>query len=413
MTSRLIAALPALMLASGCAYGEAVKVDEYHWTGVDRVLAIGDLHGDYEQYIKVLQSAGLVNSRGKWTGRDAHLVQTGDIPDRGPSSRAIIDHLADLKKQAAKKGGRVHTLIGNHEAMNTYGDLRYAHPGEFEAFKGRNSEQIREKQWDFQLQRIKQVKPEEFLVMDLEQYRQEWEKQVPLGWVEHRLAWQPAGEYGQWVTANPVAIMVNDTVYLHGGLSPEYCRLSLQELTEQAWQQIRNYDRAITGVIDDENGPLWYRGLAKEDEDSFSAVLDQILERYGASRIVVGHTPTGGVVWPRFDGRVVVNDTGIGAHYGSNDAYLELSENSAWAGYGDHKFVLPPDADGRVEYLREVIGIRPENTALQERLAIMLSPPSADDAAGSAAQGGEAATGETPPAIPDPAGETISPGICQ
>jgi len=375
MSTRLTILSLALMLSCGCAHGEAVKIDDYHWTGVERVVAIGDLHGDYEQYLKVLVSAGLVNSRGKWVGGDAHLVQTGDVPDRGPSSRAIIGHLAGLKKQAKKKGGQVHTLIGNHEAMNSYGDLRYVHPGEFEAFVNRDSKQLRERQLDHQLQYARRNNPEQFLVTSVDEFRLEWEKRIPLGWVEHRMAWSPGGEYGKWVTSNPVAVMVNGTVFLHGGLSPEFCRMSLQDITEQAWQQLKNYDPASKGVIDDENGPLWYRGLAQEDEESFSASLDQILERYGASRIVVGHTTTPGVVWPRFNGKVVVNDTGIAAHYGSNDAYLELSGDKARAGYGDHKLELPVSTDGRVAYLREVLALRPDNQALQNRLAKLLVPP--------------------------------------
>ncbi len=38
------------------------------WNGVDRVVAVGDIHGDYEQYLAVLKSAGLaIGSAGKPT----------------------------------------------------------------------------------------------------------------------------------------------------------------------------------------------------------------------------------------------------------------------------------------------------------------------------------------------------------
>ncbi|MFT5139895.1 MAG: hypothetical protein ACI9CB_001552, partial [Rhodothermales bacterium] len=288
MTFRIAAAGLSLLLAVACAHGETRKIDDYHWDGVERVVAIGDLHGDYDQYIKVLESAGLVNSRGKWTGGKTHLVQTGDVPDRGPKTLDIIKHLANLKKQAAKKGGQVHTLIGNHEAMNSYGDLRYVTAEEFQAFTNKNSKQLRENQWQFQLERVKELKPEEFLTMDLDQYRIEWEKEIPLGWVEHRLNWSPSGEYGEWVLGNKIAVMVNDTIFLHGGLSPEYCRYSLQEITEMGRAQLQNYDRKINGVLNAEAGPLWYRGLAREDEAYFKPAVDQILEKYGAKRIVVG-----------------------------------------------------------------------------------------------------------------------------
>jgi hypothetical protein len=367
-------AAACLLLASAWTQAGTDESGVYHFTDVERIVAVGDLHGDYEQYLDVLASAGLVNARGKWTGGNTHLVQTGDVTDRGPDSRAIIDHLEDLKEQAERKGGRVHTLIGNHEAMNSYGDLRYVHPGEFEAFRGRNSERYREKQWEFHLEQLKQHKPEQFLVMDLDQYRLEWEAKIPLGWVEHRLAWAPDGEYGQLLLSNPVAVKINDTLFVHGGLAPDYCHLSLEEITARAHAQLQDYQHEQTGILNDENGPVWYRGLAVADETAFSATLDQILARYGASRVVVGHTPTGGVVWPRFDGRVVVNDTGIAAYYGGHGAYLELSGGTATAGYGEHRLALPETAEDRLDYLRQVIELNPDNQELRKRLAKLLAP---------------------------------------
>ena len=67
-----------MLLAPGLADAKAKKTDDYHWTGVERVIAIGDLHGDYERYIDVMESAGLIDKKGKWSGGQTHLVQTGD-----------------------------------------------------------------------------------------------------------------------------------------------------------------------------------------------------------------------------------------------------------------------------------------------------------------------------------------------
>ena len=106
---------------------------------------MGDLHGDYDNYLATLRAAGLVNKRGKWVGGATHFVQTGDVPDRGPDTEKNIDHLSKLAKQAERKGGQVHTLIGNHEAMNVYGDLRYVHVGEYRAFATSNSETLRDR----------------------------------------------------------------------------------------------------------------------------------------------------------------------------------------------------------------------------------------------------------------------------
>jgi len=314
----LKAVLFILLIAPGLVLAKAKKVDDYHWSGVERVVAIGDLHGDYARYIEVMQSAGLINKSGKWSGADTHFVQTGDITDRGADSRKIIDHLVKLSKQAKKKGGYVHLLIGNHETMNVIGDLRYVSPGEYAAFATKNSARLQTMQWDRQVEWMRANNPD-FETMDLEAFRKEWEQQVPLGWVEHRQAWSLNGKYGKWVSGNAVAVQVNDTIFLHGGISAKYCKFSLQSLTEQVMAAMELNDPSVVTAMNDPLGPVWYRGLAQEkEEDIFSQTLDNILDRYGARRIVIGHTPTGGVVWPRFDQRVVANDSGIATYYVRN-----------------------------------------------------------------------------------------------
>src|SRR6476619_2557951 len=127
--------LRVLMGAAFAAQGE--------WTDVERVVAVGDVHGDYTRFVAVLRSAGLIDEKGRWTGGKAHLVQTGDVLDRGADSRKVMDLLMSLEKQAAKAGGHVHALIGNHEARNLYGDLRYTTAEEFAAFKTGQSAEVR------------------------------------------------------------------------------------------------------------------------------------------------------------------------------------------------------------------------------------------------------------------------------
>jgi len=367
--------LLSLLLLPGLAMAKAKKLDDYHWTGVERVIAIGDLHGDYGQYLNVMRSAGLINKKGKWSGGKTHLVQTGDITDRGDDSRKIIDHLVKLTKQAKKKGGYVHLLIGNHETMNVIGDLRYVTGGEFAAFQSRNSQRYQDMQWQRQLEWMT-ANDLGFEEINLDAYRKDWEQRVPLGWVEHRMAWAMNGEYGKWVKGNPVVIQVNDTLFLHGGISSKYCKLSLESMTHQAIAAMENYDQTVTTIIDDPLGPVWYRGNATEDEtDIYSQTLDNILKRYGAKRIVVGHTPTGGAVWPRFDQRIVVNDTGIAAYYGSHKGVLELTAEGAVAIYGDKRIPLPTNNEGREDYLRAVIEADANNGLLKKQLQLMLAPP--------------------------------------
>jgi hypothetical protein len=345
----------------------------------------------------VLGAAGLVDKRGRWDGGTTHLVQTGDIPDRGPDTRRIIDHLRKLAEQAERDGGKVHMLIGNHDAMNVYGDLRYVTAGEYEAFKSRNAKRYQELLWEQTLQRMEAADPEGFAAMDLDAYRREWESNYPLGWNEHRQAWGVDGEYGQWVLSNGVVLKIDDTLFLHGGLSAKYCQSSLEELTDMVHDALVNFDPQDPGILADELGPLWYRGLAMDNEQKRSEMVTAILERYEAERIVVGHTPTGGVVWPRFDGRVILNDTGIAAYYGAHNAFLEIRPDGLVARYADRSIPLPTANDDRIEYLRSVVALDPANGLLQSRLQKMLM-----------ADNGGAEEDGTPPAADGEAAETIS-----
>ncbi len=92
-----------LLLLCNLAYADAREIDDYRWDGVERIVAIGDLHGDYENYLEVLRIAGLIDKKGKWSGGKAHLVQTGDIPDRGPDSIKIIKHISKLASRRRRK----------------------------------------------------------------------------------------------------------------------------------------------------------------------------------------------------------------------------------------------------------------------------------------------------------------------
>jgi hypothetical protein len=400
-----------LLFFSGFLYADARQIDDFHWEGVERIVAIGDLHGDYGNYIKTLQAAGLVDKKGKWAAGKTHLVQTGDIPDRGPDTLKIIDHISKLAKQAKRKGGRIHSLIGNHEAMNMYGDLRYTHPGEDEEFVSKNSAALRDRYFDIIMQNLQQQDPDRFATLP-ENYREEWNKKYPLGWVEHRQAWDPAwnpeGKYAQWVLDKPVAIQVNDTIFLHGGLSAYYCQNTLSSITEKAHASLRNFDPSSAGILEDENGPLWYRGLSDVEPHAPVETVDAILEQHGAKHIVVGHTVTSGVIWPRYDAKVVMIDTGIGSAYGGYVAYLEIGPDGLQAGYPNGKLPLPSDSEGLVPYLQKVIEGDPENAYLRKRLQDLLNPPVEETGteAPAGAENGEAADGAT--ASPEqPAAEPV------
>jgi len=331
---------------------------EAQWTGVERVVAVGDVHGDYDGFVEVLRAAGVIDEKGDWIGGKTHLVQLGDVPDRGPATKKVMDLLMALEKQAAKAGGQVHALIGNHEAMNMYGDLRYTTPGEFAAFRTGDSEKLRASLWE-----------QESKGRGDDAARKKWEAEHPLGWVEHRMAFGPKGAYGKWIRSHSAVIKINDAIYLHGGISPRYVTMPLNKINEMIAAELNDVGKIKDGSpVTAQDGPLWYRGLAQEEGPTIEAHVNQVLAAYGIKHIVLGHTPTAGAVIPRFGGKVIQADVGLSAVYGSHRACLVSEGDVLYAMHRGEKIPLPGTAD-LMTYLKKALSLEPAGSSLAKYVA--------------------------------------------
>ena len=96
--------------------------------GAQRLVAIGDIHGAIAEFKSILKTTGLADDSGRWIGGKAVLMQTGDYMDRGAGTRAVLDLVMALEREAKDAGGRVVAVLGNHEAMNLIGDTRDVTP---------------------------------------------------------------------------------------------------------------------------------------------------------------------------------------------------------------------------------------------------------------------------------------------
>jgi hypothetical protein len=268
-------------------------------TAVARIVAVGDVHGDFDAFVAVLRSAGVIDKSNKWSGGATWLVQTGDCVDRGADSRKVLDLLINLERQAAKSKGRVYSLLGNHEAMNVYGDLRYVSAGEYNSYRTSDSADLRDRAYEvFADPALK----------DSEDYRKTWNDEHPLGWVEHRQAFAPNGKYGRVLLERDAIVKVNDILFLHGGISQKYASTPMLDLNRKIRAELRDFRLLPGGIVLDDDGPLWSRTLASDPEPETAGLVDAILNSFGVSHIVIGHTPTSGAITPRFGGKVIQID---------------------------------------------------------------------------------------------------------
>jgi len=341
-----------------------------------RLVAIGDIHGDLDAFVGILRRVGLIDAMNRWSGHQTTLVQTGDFVDRGPKVREVMDLLMGLESQAAAAGGRVITLLGNHEALNLVGELRDVSPATYAAFATSSSEERRAAAYEEVVKLAKRQGGSASAAPYRAPARDEWMATHPPGYLEYREALSPKGTYGQWLRRRPAVAQVDDTIFVHGGLQPELAPKKLDDLTEQLRRQMNAFDRAVAVMVQrgaalpfftlqeffdagrtqleraaatgegpftspvsvlgpDElvpvqqgllrigathllnpNGPLWFRGYATWRTTEADEHLPSMLERYRASRLIVGHTIMSTMrVTTRFSGRVVLIDTGMLSSY--------------------------------------------------------------------------------------------------
>lgn len=343
----------------------------------ERVVAVGDVHGDLDRFGAILQKAGLIDAARQWTGGKATLVQLGDLVDRGPKSRAVLDFVMTLEKDAPKLGGTVRANLGNHEVMNIMGDLAYVVAADYASFVDSRSEQRRRAAF----QDYSRLEARKGRTAD----EDSWTQSHPLGFIEHREAFGPAGKYGKWLRGLPAATRVGDSIFLHGGINPSLGLKSIDQLNSAVRAEIEAFDtvtryminkelalpfytlsefaqaadeeiqktkatadassaqtRLLEGLLNAPNwltlhseGPLWFRGYNSWSEADGEARLPQLLQVFGVKRIVVAHTPqANGQIRQRFGGKVFLIDTGMIA---GRSSALEISGGIIRALYPDRQ----------------------------------------------------------------------------
>ena len=236
---------------------------------VNRIVVIGDLHGDLFAMLYALYIAGVINEYSEWIGSDTVVVQLGDQIDKGGRGLSSVDNTNDpteelrimeymhhLHFEAKEQGGAVYNLLGNHELMNILGDFRYA-TGEHVMGFGGNS-----------------VRKELF---------------------------KPGGVIAKKLACNTNGILkIGDWVFVHAGLLPHHVQHRTIPQINQIVRDIllgniniNNMDQNTEDLVFNSNGFLWNREYSMNTDQNSCRLLNQTLEIVNGSNkggMVVGHT---------------------------------------------------------------------------------------------------------------------------
>lgn len=254
------------------------------WSNVERIVAVGDVHSDFEQLTTCLRASGVMNEQQKWIGGKTHLVQLGDLLDPGPGLKDVMDLTMALEVQAAEAGGKVHALLGNHELMIL----------------------------DYRIDSL-----------------EEPDVAASGGREDVKKAMQAEGRYGKWLRSHNTVIKINDLLFLHGGLSADYAKMDLAAINNGVRDAMGETSaRGTRNMAHDFLGPLWFRGLADEnDPEKLALVLAPIMRRYGVKHVVIGHTVTGTrEIMVKAGGALIMADVGMSAARGHGPAMCLVIE---------------------------------------------------------------------------------------
>jgi hypothetical protein len=256
----------------------------YEFSYTSRIIVIGDIHGDLKRFKNILIDANIINNDLEWIAQpqETIVVQLGDQVDsmnRAPNIQdwEVLDditmlHFTDSLDNIAKaKGGRVISLIGNHELMNVIGNFSYV-----------SSKSNIHNRTDY---------------------------------------FKPTGTLSGILANRPLVIKIGPLFFCHAGIKKQH--LDLLHKYEKPISYINDIWRYYmsTGTINvndkelfdklllDMDGILWTRTV--DDNDDMTIVLNTI----GCEYIFIGHTTVEKV--QLVGNRLWYVDTGISRAFGS------------------------------------------------------------------------------------------------
>ena len=263
----------------------------------NRIVIIGDIHGDIRRFKDILIDAKIINKNIEWIAepKNTIVIQMGDQVDsvnRDPSleewevlSDVEMIYFTDLlNKIALSKGGRVISLIGNHELMNIIGNFSYV---------SNNS-------------------------LNNNYKRQE--------------LFKPGGTLSAILSQRPLVVKIGKLLFCHAGLTLEHLNILSKynkdiSYINTIWKNfiknnaIKIEDKEIfENIILDMDGMLWTRDLNNGED------LIKLKEQLGCIYMFVGHTVVERV--KLINDFIWYTDTGISRSFGNTSyQYIDIFNN--------------------------------------------------------------------------------------
>lgn len=250
-----------------------------------KIIAIGDIHGDLQGFKNCLIKAKIIDKGDNWIAKDTYVVQVGDQIDgrtrigqwKSDKEEDLIFFIQDLDERAKRHGGRVLSLIGNHEMMNIQGNFSYASDSGVKMFGGINNR--------------KALFTKGGLMTTLLQ--------------RTRFA----------------VIKIGDWLFVHGGVLPRisenysipYVNKLFRKFCKKEGITDEKEMKDFKNIFDRNDGILYYRGYSDDKPNKYFA--KKALENWNCKHMVIGHT-----IQPKirglFDGMIWCIDTGISRAFG-------------------------------------------------------------------------------------------------
>lgn len=267
---------------------------------VPRILVIGDVHGDISRLMNILYKLNIISHDMKWIAEPANtiVIQLGDQIDSlnraNPNQWEVLPDIEvmlemdKLDKIARAGGGRILSILGNHEIMNFIGEFAYV------------SEKSKE-------------------TYDIE---------------KRRKLFAPGNKLSAILAKRNIIIKIGPYLFCHGGLLPHHLDLvnnNLHIFNENVRKILMTpdptqEDKQLFYMSSIEpNSILWtrqYFELGFTNEDLLNNIIDNVLERTESRAIFVGHN-TVAKITPVANTRVFLTDAALSRSYG-NEQYQVL-----------------------------------------------------------------------------------------